>query len=120
MKRYIYTLLSCCFISFASAANEPYATTNIPDSLLKRAHLVKRTEQVQFQIISTSQSVLRYKYALTVLDENGDPYAVLSEWYDKLRQIAAIEGSLYDKDGKLLKKLKQKEILDLSAVDDIS
>lgn len=120
MKRFLYTCLCFSMLFTAQAANDPYAVASIPDSLLKGANVVKRMENMQFTIISTDQSVLRYKYALTILNENGDRYAHLSEWYDKLRQISSIEGSLYDKDGKLLKKLKQKEILDLSAVDDIS
>lgn len=120
MKRFLYTCLCFSMLFTAQAANDPYAVASIPDSLLKGANVVKRMENMQFTIISTDQSVLRYKYALTILNENGDRYAHLTEWYDKLRQISSIEGSLYDKDGKLLKKLKQKEILDLSAVDDIS
>lgn len=120
MKRFLYTCLCFSMLFTAQAANDPYAVASIPDSLLKGSNVVKRMENMQFTIISTDQSVLRYKYALTILNENGDRYAHLTEWYDKLRQISSIEGSLYDKDGKLLKKLKQKEILDLSAVDDIS
>lgn len=120
MRRFLSTCLFLSMLFMARAANEPYAVANIPDSLQKGANVVKRMENMHFTIISTDQSVLHYKYALTIMNDNGDRYAHLIEWYDKLRQISSIEGSLYDKDGKLIKKLKQKEIQDLSAVDDIS
>src|SRR5215204_747293 len=120
MKRLINTCMGCMLLIGAYAANEPYATRNIADSLLKGAHMVKRTEQIQFDITSTRQSTLHYKYALTVLNENGDPYAELTEFYDKLREVVSIEGNLYDKEGRLIRKLKSKEIQDQSALSDIN
>jgi len=108
--------LSC----FAFAQNEQYAVSKIDTALLKNAHVVKRMENIRFEIESTKEAVLNYTYAFTILNENGDAYAGFSEWYDKLREIVSIEGSLYDANGKQIKKLKSKDIQDLSAVGDIS
>jgi hypothetical protein len=118
--RYLLLILFCSASALAQASDAPYAVSLIPESLKKDAHLVKRMEDIRFTIISTSQSLLRYKYALTILNENGDPYAGLTEYYDKLRQVSSIEGNLYDAEGKLIRRLKSKEVLDLSAVDDVS
>ncbi len=114
-------VLCCLFLSFgAGAADGKYPVSAIPASLLKNAHVVKRMEEINFELISTTRSKLNYKYALTVLNENGDRYVDFSESYNKFKHIEFIEGYLYDGNGKLLKKVKTKDLSDASAVDNIS
>lgn len=116
-----FSLLICLFFSYASWAYEgTYATALINASLLKKANVIKRVEEVHFDIRSLKNTTLTYKYALTILNEKGDKHAYFVEWYDKLREISSIEGTLYDAAGKLIKKLKPKEVQDLSGVDNIS
>ena len=106
-----------CF--YASAADK-YPVSAIPANLMKDAHVVKRAEEINFEVISTKSSKMDYKYVFTILNENGDKYAGFSESYNKFKHIESIEGYLYDKDGKLLKKVKTKDLSDVSAVDNIS
>ena len=109
------------FTWMASQAGDiRYPASAIPEKLLKNAHIVKRMESKQFELFSTRNSKLHYKYAYTILNENGQKYAGFQEYYDKFRHIESIEGSLYDKDGKLVKKVKGREMRDVSAVDNIS
>src|SRR5947209_5264022 len=120
MKTWI-TLTALLFTFLYNYAGElKYAASEIPEVLKKKAHTVKRMEEVEFEIVNTSETFIRRKYALTILDENGESDAILEEPYDKLMQIRSIEGTLYDAKGALVKKLKSKEIMDLSAVSDIS
>lgn len=104
----------------ANAGDVKYPVSAIPEKLLKDAHVVKRVEDEQYEIISGKNAKLNYKYVITILDENGDDYADFSEYYDKFRQIESIEGYLYDKEGKLVKKVKTKDLQDVSAVSNIS
>jgi len=104
-----------CF--FANASDIKYPVNSIPENLKKDANVVKRMEEYEFRVINTGESVLRHKYALTILNENGDDEAVLVEYYDKLEKIISIEGTLYDVDGRQLKKMKTKDAMDLTAVD---
>lgn len=116
--RLLFALIAIISINMIAQAGEsPYATKLIPEHLLKNANMVKRTEDIQLEIINTGETVMHYKYALTVLNENGDRYATLTEWYDKLHQVRSIEGNLYDANGQLLKKVKNKDVMDLSGVD---
>jgi hypothetical protein len=108
--------LLLCF--FANAGDIKYPVSSIPENLKKNANVVKRMEEYEFRIINTGEAVLRHKYALTVLNENGDDNAVLVEYYDQLEKINSIEGALYDASGNQLKKMKTKDATDLSAVDD--
>ena len=95
-----------------------YSILKIPSALLKNANAVVRLEEMRFEIISTKQTVLKNHYVITILNENGDDWAEFSEYYDKFREIESVEGTLYDAFGKQLKRIKKKDIEDLSGVDD--
>lgn len=116
------TFFSCCLSLFSLSINaqQTYSISAIPDSLLKGANTVKRFEDIQLEVKSKTAAVLRYKYAFTILNENGDQQAQFVEWYDKMQEVSDIEGSLYDATGKLIKRLKAKDVQDLSGVSDIS
>jgi hypothetical protein len=106
-------------ITFSCVANDSkYPADAISDRLKKAANVVKRMEEVTFRLINTGEAVLYRKYAITVLNENGDKNAVMVEYYDKLRKIISIEGALYDAAGNQQKKMRMKDALDQSAVDD--
>jgi hypothetical protein len=120
MRSIVLLLTLLASTVFTYAGDIRYPVSAIPASLVKNANVVKRMEEYQFRINNTGETVLYHKYALTVLNENGDDNAYLVEFYDKLQQIRSIEGALYDANGILVKKLKSKEIEDISAVDDNS
>ncbi|HWR34181.1 MAG TPA: DUF3857 domain-containing protein, partial [Chitinophagaceae bacterium] len=100
------------------AGGGEYAVSKIPDVLKKNAHVVKRMEQVRFEVVNTGEAVLWKKYALTILDEKGDEQAGFLEYYDKLHEIKNIEGALFDSEGKELKRLKNRQIMDITGNDD--
>lgn len=114
----VFILLVFLHTALLSGADEiKYSAATIPDRLKKGANVVKRMEEMHFRFVHTGETVLHRKYAITVLNENGDKNAVLVEYYDKLRKIVSIEGALYDAAGRQLKKMKMKDALDQSAVD---
>lgn len=121
LKKYctcIYILL--CLSVNVLAGDGDYAVSKIPAELLKNADVVKRMEEVRFEVVDPGKSRLYHKYALTILNENGDRYARLVLGYDKLREIKSMDGKLYDADGKKIKELKKSEVKDLSGTSDIS
>jgi len=120
--RALFVLVFTGLMSLVSQATDKnnYSITNIPKELLKNANAVKRVEAIRFEMKSLTDVVLRQHTVVTILNENGDHHAALVEGYDKLRKINSIEGTLYDAFGNELKKLKQKDIQDVSAVQDIS
>ena len=120
MKKLFGLVLFISISTATFAGDEPYAVSKIDPALLKNAHVVKRMEEIRFEIKSTKETGLRYKYAFTILNENGDDHAGFVEWYDKLRKVESIEGTLYDANGKAIKKLKSKDVQDFSAVSNIS
>jgi Domain of Unknown Function with PDB structure (DUF3857)/Transglutaminase-like superfamily len=119
MKNQILISVVFLFSCLSLLAGEgDYNVAKIPDALKKNAHVVKRMEKIRFEILSSGEAVLYKKYALTILDANGDDHAGFMEYYDKLHEIKNIEGTLYDANGTELKKLKNKQIIDLTGSDD--
>lgn len=109
------------FIAEAKAENNPaYSVLLIPKEMLKNANSVRRMEQVEFILKKPGEAVFKHKYALTILNAAGDRYSNLVVYYDKFNEIRDISGALYDASGKLLKKVKNKDIKDHSGVSDIS
>ncbi|HEX6334478.1 MAG TPA: DUF3857 and transglutaminase domain-containing protein [Flavisolibacter sp.] len=117
--RFIVTLVLGIAACAAMAADK-YPAAAIPASLTKNANAVKRAEVLEFQVHSAKSATYTHRYAITILNENGDRHAWFSEQYNKLYKIESVDGALYDSQGKLLKKIKTKDCHDRSAVDDIS
>ena len=107
-------------IGIVLSAQVKYPVSAIPATLLKDANVIKRMEDVRFEIRNLHDAVYTRKFALTILNEAGQRYADFAVGYDKLHKITNIEGALYDAAGNQLKKVKGKDIGDFSAMDDIS
>ncbi|OLY92953.1 hypothetical protein BUE76_14430 [Cnuella takakiae] len=103
----------------AAQAGE-YPTSTIAPALKENAHLVKRMEDIRFEIISPKETVLHKKYVYTVLDEEGAALAELEESYDGLRQVKSIEGRLLDASGKEIRTFRNKDVKDVSAISNSS
>lgn len=116
LRTILFTLL-CLLMTHSKAADDIYSIKNIPENLSKNAYAVKRSEQKEFTINNTRSTKMRHQYAITILNENGNDHASLVVFYDKLTKVNSIKGTLYNAAGKVLKKLKNKDISDLSAVD---
>ena len=109
-------LLSC----ISSTAQGPYGTFLIPQTLLKDADVVKRVDELRYEITEGNKARIFRKVAYTILNEKGDRYSYCVEGYDKLRSVESFEGTLYDGTGKKIRNLKKSEIKDLSGTDDMS
>lgn len=117
MSRIVLFMLLMSFTPRLIFAGEgDYSVRNISPVLLKNANAVLRHEQIQFQVKSVTETVLRNHYVITILNENGDSWAQFSEYYDKHSRIVSAEGILYDAGGKIIKRIKRKDFEDVSGV----
>ncbi|RBL91625.1 DUF3857 domain-containing protein [Chitinophaga flava] len=117
MYKFLSSLVLLLFLytSRLMAGDPVFPAGAIPDSMKKDAHLVKRMEEVT-QVIAPSlkEVTLTTRYVLTVLDEAGARSSTLIKMYNKHMDVRSISGALYDADGKLVRRLKQSDIKDLS------
>ncbi len=100
----------------ASKDKPEYAYKNIPDELIEKALAVIRKDDYSLEIESKEKSNYKGHVVITILKSRADYLSSKSLYYNNFRKIKGFEGYLYDKNGKLLKKLRNRDIKDESAV----
>lgn len=120
MHRFFLLLGMAASLLQARAADDPYAVAAIPAALLHNAHAVKRTDDIRFEVNGPANARLLHHWAVTILDETGKEQGELAEQYNKLWKVTDVSGALYDAQGKVQRRLKAKDVIDHSAVDEIS
>ena len=115
MKRILTVLFLVCGALRAHAVDGGYAVSGISPVLRMNANAVIRLEEVTFNIKSLKETIRTNHYVITVLNEKGDRWAEFSEYYDNLRSIVSVEGILYDPSGKVVRKVKKKDLQDYKA-----
>jgi Domain of Unknown Function with PDB structure (DUF3857) len=121
MKKTFLTLFSAlCLLSLKAqiADVNPFAAQKIPAELKKNAHAVVRQYELSFEVKNKGEAIETEHKVVTLLDEKAAKYSEPVFWYDKIRQIEDIEASVYDGAGKLIRKMKKKDIDDFKPFDD--
>ncbi|WP_276499066.1 DUF3857 domain-containing protein [Pontibacter litorisediminis] len=95
------------------------ASTGLAE-LSNEANAIIRYEETVFTVNSINSGTLRFKTKITILNENGDHRATLYVPYNKLSKVTSISGTSYDRNGNRIKKLKNSDIKDISAISSIS
>jgi len=115
-KKITLLLISIFFVAQSFAADGVYAVSKIAPELIKNANSILRLEELNFEIINPGKAVFTNHYVITILNESGDQWAQFYEYYNKQRKIESIEGVLYNSNGVQLKKIKTKDVEDISGV----
>lgn len=87
---------------------------DISPELLEGAHTLTRSERQTFEVQSIGKATETYYISKTIFDAQGNEQAVLAISYSDLQKIKDIRATLYDKFGKQIRKLKEKDFQDLS------
>lgn len=104
--------------SFSQETN--YSVSLIPDSLKENADVVIRYNLQSLSIDDASSAVLKIKEVKTILKKSGEEHAFLIVPYSKFIKVKYVRGRIYDKNGKLIRKIKPKDIIDISYYDGFS
>lgn len=102
----------------ASMDENQYAYASIPDSLCRNAGAVVRLSDTRIEILSAKSVRKDYHLVVTILQEDALEKAALYLTYDGYRKIQKIKGSVYNKDGKEIKRISASDFVDRSAVPD--
>lgn len=119
-------LLACIFVSIQipislhAQKQIDYTFANIPPELIKNANAVVRLQEAKIDIHSFKDMTVNKKRIVTVLNKYGDQHTRTVQDYDSYLKILSLEANVYDKDGKFVKKFKQKDFLDQSDSDGYS
>ncbi len=115
MRRILTVLFLLCSALTGYAGDGGYAVSGISSLMRMNANAVIRLEEVTFNIKSLKETIRTNHYVITILNEKGDRWAEFSEYYDNLRSIVSVEGILYDPSGKVIRKVKKKDLQDYKA-----
>lgn len=97
-------------------AQTKFAVSQIPEELKVNSNLVVRENHVEFEITSKSKANYRVHEVLTILSPKAKDNAYQAIFYDKLKKVVSLKANVYDQKGMLLKKLKQSDFEDRSAI----
>lgn len=113
---------------FSSAANAQvlknektniYTASTIPTALItQEANAVMRDYSEIFTQSSIDKKQAHVHSVVTILKKDGEQHAQLVAQYDKMTKVSDISGKLYDAEGKVVKKLKSGDILDIAVNSD--
>jgi len=107
----------CMATLTAIAKDAPqYAVDKIPAELSRNANAVVRTDETVFEIISEARGKQTSKYAVTILKEGAIKEASFIKMYNKYIKVNEITGTIYNAQGKRVKRIKKEDIQDYSAI----
>ena len=118
---HIYRLLfSVCTLSFLFtvhlSAQNVFRADVIPQSLRPYANAVVRLSETVHTIASPSMYETTRLHAVTVMNAQGVGEGVIVIPYNKLVQVKSLRATIYDADGRVLKKIKKSDFDDLSMI----
>jgi len=119
MKTYYRIILSCCFAAIYMSSfgqNIDQSSFSISENLTESARAVVRLENKEIEVVNDSKMIVSCEFALTVLDDAGDPYANLYLHYDNHTKIKDVEGWILNSNGDEIKHIKKSDFEDASAV----
>jgi Domain of Unknown Function with PDB structure (DUF3857)/Transglutaminase-like superfamily len=97
----------------AQVVNNIYSSYAIPKELLTDANAVVRKFDVVCDIKDMTTTIEKEHKIVTILNERGKRHAEPYFGYGKFSSIEDIEANFYDAAGKLVRKLKKKDIKDV-------
>lgn len=98
-------------IAPTAARAQNWSVASIPDELKKDADAVVRLSETEFEYVSPLLSRERSTTVVTVLKRDGLGAANFQNYSDKFRSFSRFSGEIYDASGKLLRKIKNSELL---------
>lgn len=90
--------------------------TNVPPKLLENSNSVLRNESITIEIHSVDKMTIQTKRIVTVLNKFGEEHVSSGEFYDDNLKIKEQSAIVYNAFGKEIKKYKQRDFKDVSAV----
>lgn len=101
-------------ILFATPLFAQFEFYTLKPNLIKGANAVVREERQTFQVQSIGKATEQYYISTTILNEAGNDHAQLVLPYSNLQKVKSVRATLFDKFGKEIRKIKEKDFQDLS------
>lgn len=117
IKKSPQVFLFLFFITLLSYSQNNYSSFTIPVELKQDANAVVRDNSIEITIEEVGKMTVYKREVITVLNKLGNTDARIVESYDNDTKITKLSAIIYDAFGNELKKYKERDFLDVSAVD---
>ena len=115
--RFLVMLLLMSLSTVAIAQEDDLLiSTIIPSELRIKSNAVIRYDKTDIEVKAYNKFIYKRKRIVTVFNESGIGHQGTVQSYDKNRKIKTLEAKIFDKNGKEIKKFKEKDFEDVSAV----
>jgi len=115
--RLFYIICFALFLQNATSQNSKYQLSSISENLLKNADAVVRLDEMTVEITAVDKMVIKKKRVVTVLNEKGSVHVHTSVGYNNSRKVKDIQAVIYNTSGREIDKIREKDFIDVSAVD---
>ena len=121
MKKYIILiiLLGLC-VKESNSQEKDFTTLSISPELKENANAIVRDQSTEITIEDVDKMMVTEKKVVTVLNQEGQADARIVQSYDDDIKIMHLTATIYNAYGKQIKKFKEKDFFDVSAVDGVS
>jgi hypothetical protein len=111
-----FLVTSFCF----SQSPDQFLSLTLDPKLSNSSNAVVRYEKITVDLQSIDKIMLKTHRIVTVLNKNGDRHSKAVEFYSDDSEVKSIEAKVYDGIGKEIKRFKERDFRDESAVSDFS
>lgn len=94
-----------------------YPVSNIPNILLPHANAVVREYTIEFEVLNKKEAIETEHKVVTILNVESLKESNPVFYYSEFERIEDIEAAVYDAEGKLVRRLKSKDIDDVKPID---
>lgn len=117
IKHCLKFTLTLLFFSFSFSQNQNFSSLNIDENLRDNADAIIRSSNTTIELLSYNKMNRKNRRVITVLNKEGERHIGAYEFYDPTTKIKKLVATIFDKNGKEIKKIKKNNFKDVSAVD---
>ncbi|MFK7920424.1 MAG: DUF3857 domain-containing protein [Bacteroidia bacterium] len=114
MRIHKLLLITAILIGFFEASAQNYPVSSVTDEMQEDAYAIIRKHDTKIVVENESRSIMEVQKVITVLDSKGLDIAAMAVPYDNFDKVLGISALIYNKYGKLVKRVKSKEFGDIS------
>jgi hypothetical protein len=111
MKKCFSLITAICAACSVQAQISPYALLSVPETVKKDADIIKRLEEITFEVTDIDRSSMSVHQIITVMNEKGKKALHFAEYTDKFRILDDAEVKVFDGNGLQISKYKQKDMI---------
>src|SRR2546429_541112 len=112
------SFIATAFIGLAVQAQiTSYDLSTVPDSLKKGADVIKRFEDIFFEVTDIDRAYIKIHQVYTVVNEDGKSILNFNEHTSKFVTLGDVDIKVYDASGKQLLKYKKKDVSSIALGD---